>query len=71
MRIFFFALCLGFACGANAQDAIDDSELLTTADLLRGFNNGELAAARRAIRPRREPPLGLPRPRLVKATGHL
>ncbi len=52
-----------------AEDAIDDSELRTTIDLLRGFNDKELAEARKAIPPHREPPLGLARPRLVMATG--
>ena len=69
--IFCNLLCLGLACLANAQDTIDDSELRTTIDLLRGFSDKELAEAQRAIPPRREPPLGFARPRLVKATGHV
>ena len=64
-------MCLWLACVANAQDAIDDSELRTTVERLRGFNDAELSAARKAIPPRREPPLGLARPRLVRATGHV
>ena len=53
------------------QDTSDDSDLRTTKDLLSGFNNEELAEARKAIPPRREPSLGLPRPRLVTVTGHV
>jgi outer membrane protein assembly factor BamB len=50
-------------------DAVDDSDLRSTADLLRGFNDEELAAAQRATPPKREPRLGLPRPRLVTVQG--
>ncbi|MBP86885.1 MAG: hypothetical protein CMJ64_09230 [Planctomycetaceae bacterium] len=71
MRIVFFVLCFGLACLAKGQDAIDDTDLNTTMDLLRGFNDKELAEAQRTIPPRREPPLGLARPRLVKASGHV
>ena len=71
MKTILFALCMSLATLARAQDTIDDSELSTAADLLRGFNDKELAEAQRAIPPRREPALGLPRPRLVKATGHV
>ena len=53
------------------QDTIDDSDLRTTTDLLRGFSDKELAEAMKAIPPRREPPLGLPRPRLVTVAGHV
>lgn len=40
---------------ARSQDIIADSELRTTVDLLRGFNDEELADAQRTIPPRREP----------------
>jgi outer membrane protein assembly factor BamB len=43
--------------------------LRATADLLRGFNDEELAEARRTIPERREPPLELPQPRLVMVKG--
>ncbi|MBM83429.1 MAG: hypothetical protein CMJ78_22960 [Planctomycetaceae bacterium] len=65
----FLALCL--AGIANAQDKIDDRELRTTVDLLRGFDDKELAAARKTIPQRDEPKLGVPRPRLIKVTGHV
>jgi len=55
----------------HSSDAIRDSDLRTTVDLLRGFNDEELADAQRAIPPRREPRLGLPRPRLVTVTGRV
>jgi len=53
------------------QDKINDSELRTTEDLLRGFNDKELAEAMQATPPRQEPPLGVPRPRLVAVTGRV
>jgi outer membrane protein assembly factor BamB len=71
MKTILFALCMTLACLARAQDAIDDSELTTATDLLRGFSSEELVAAQRAIPSRREPPLGLARPRLIEATGHV
>ena len=71
MKTIPFAICFALTCLASAQDAIDDSELSTAADLLRGFSNEELVAAQRAIPTRREPPLGLARPRMIKATGHV
>ncbi|MDP6555693.1 MAG: PQQ-binding-like beta-propeller repeat protein [Pirellulaceae bacterium] len=55
----------------RSRDVIDDSDLHTTKDLLRGFNDKELTDAKRANPPRREPPLGLPRPRLVTVTGRV
>lgn len=60
----------GFAT-ALAQEAIDDSELRATTDLLRGFNDEELAAAKKSIPPRPEPPLELAQPRLVTITGNV
>jgi len=50
-------------------DAIPDTDLRTTADLLRGFNDAELEEASRQIPRRPEPLLRPARPRLVTATG--
>ena len=50
-------------------DAIPDTDLRTTPDLLRGFSEAELQAARRQIPQRPEPKLGTARPRLVTARG--
>jgi outer membrane protein assembly factor BamB len=69
-----FAVILLYTCALadeGAEDAIDDSNLRTTADLLRGFNDEELAEARKSVTPRREPPLELSQPRLVTVTGNV
>ena len=69
-----FGLWAGLQSGVWAgddgpADAIPDSDLRTTADLLRGFNDAELEEANRKIPRRPEPPLRPARPRLVTATG--
>ena len=69
-----FGLWVGLQSGVRAgddgpPDAIPDSDLRTTADLLRGFNDAELDEANRTIPRRPEPPLRPARPRLVTATG--
>ena len=69
-----FGLWVGLHSGVRAgddgpSDAIPDSDLRTTADLLRGFNDAELDEANRTIPRRPEPPLRPARPRLVTATG--
>ena len=76
VRVLHVMACWAVVCWAaiatppvRADDPIADSELITTSDLLRGFNDKELAEAQRATPPKREPRLGLPRPRLVTVTG--
>ena len=51
------------------SDRIPDTDLRTTPDLLRGFNDSELERFTRAIPRRPEPLLRQARPRLVTATG--
>ncbi|MFP6700092.1 MAG: hypothetical protein VB861_00015, partial [Planctomycetaceae bacterium] len=50
-------------------DAIPDTDLRTTSDLLRGFNDAELEEFARQIPRRPEPELRQARPRLVTASG--
>jgi hypothetical protein len=50
-------------------DAIPDTDLRTTSDLLRGFNDAELEEFAKQIPRRPEPELRQARPRLVTATG--
>ena len=67
----FVPQCLALAADGTSQDPIEDSDLRTTTDLLRGFSDAELEEARRAIPQRPEPSLGVPRPRLVTVTGNV
>ena len=70
------ALCTwaGFLAPASAgddgpSDKIPDTDLRTTPDLLRGFNDAELEEFNRTIPRRPEPLLRQARPRLVTARG--
>ncbi len=66
-------LALALALRVSAQDpegrSIPDTELRTTADLLRGFNDEELAEAQRSIPERPEIPLREAIPRIVTVRG--
>ena len=55
----------------NPRDEVPDSDLRMTIYLLRGFNDKKLAESQSTIPPRRTPPLGLSRPRLVTVRGRL
>ena len=59
------------AADRPVEDPIDDSDLRTTVDLLRGFSDAELNAAKKAVPRRPEPSPGVARPRVVTATGHV
>ncbi len=63
--------CLALAPDGTPQDSIEDSELHTTSDLLRGFSDAELEEARKTIPRRLEPSLGVARPRLVTVSGNV
>lgn len=70
-----FSICvLAAISAARAQDAVPetpvaDTALKSTGDLLRGFNDDELAALRKKIPERPEPELGVARPRLASVSG--
>ena len=69
--------CLGLALltttvsaqALSPQEPVNDSDLKTASELLRGFNDQELNALRRQIPQRPEPELAAPRPRLAIVTG--
>ena len=63
--VVFGPQCLAFTADDPSQDPIEDSDLRTTADLLRGFSDAELDAAKAAVARRPEPPPGVARPRTV------
>jgi outer membrane protein assembly factor BamB len=65
------AQCPTLAADRPPQDPIDDSDLCTTTDLLRGFSDAELDAAKKAIPRRPEPSPGVARPRVVTVTGYV
>ena len=57
-------------CGQTAEP-IADSELRKLSDLLRGYSDEELRAARAAVPKREEPPMPEPKPRQVLVQGHV
>ena len=69
--VVFGAQCPALAVDGPPEDPIDDSDLRTTTDLLRGFSDAELDAAEKAIPRRPEPSPGVARPRAVTVTGHV
>ena len=69
--VVFGPQCLAFTADDPSQDPIEDSDLRTTADLLRGFSDAELDAAKAALPRQPEPSLGVARPRTVTVTGHV
>ena len=73
---FLFALyfLLGFggdAADQRPQDLVKDTDLRSIEDLLRGYNQGELDAARKNIPKRSEPSLAATQPREVEVTGQV
>ena len=69
-------LCLVIATAAPAAEpdagkVLDDTDLRTTEDLLRGFSSDELAKAERECPQRAEPELPKPVPRKVKVSGRV
>jgi outer membrane protein assembly factor BamB len=53
----------------RAAEPIADADLRTVADLLRGYSDAELEAARAAVPSREAPPLAEPKPRNVSVRG--
>ena len=53
----------------HAAEPVADSDLRTVRDLLRGYSEEELAAARKAVPQREEPPMPEPKPRTVRVRG--
>ena len=63
-------VCLLIATNSTEAEApVEDTELKSTGDLLRGFDDAELQALRKQIPQRPEPELGVARPRLVIVSG--
>ena len=69
--VVFGAQCPALAVDGPPEDPIDDGDLRTTTDLLRGFSDAELDAAEKAIPRRPEPSPGVARPRAVTVIGHV
>ena len=63
------ALRMAHGQSASPQTPVADTELESTGDLLRGFNDAELNALRKKIPQRAEPELGVARPRLAIVSG--
>ena len=67
---FLFTLCflvvfVGNAADQKPQDSVQDTDLRSVEDLLRGYSEKELAAAKKNIPKRPEPPLATAHPRKV------
>ena len=76
--LILFAVGIGVVCAAACRDgiaeddpaqAVADTQLTTTGDLLRGYSDRELQQIRQAIPRKPEPPLGVARPRIANVSG--
>ncbi|NQT11915.1 MAG: PQQ-binding-like beta-propeller repeat protein [Planctomycetes bacterium] len=71
LLVVFGLRCLALAADGAPRDSIEDSDLRTITDLLRGFSDVELNEARKAIPRRPDPSPGAARPRLVTVSGNV